>query len=42
MSKLKLYCHKLVDHSQFDFFKIHDPAEVVLSYVCHMVTKFPD
>ena len=43
MSKLKLFWHKLVDPSQFDFFmNFHDPAKVVLNYVCHMVTKFLD
>ena len=43
MSKLKLFWHKLVDHSQSDFFmNFHDPTKVVLNYVCLMVTKFLD
>ena len=43
MSKLKLFWHKLVVHSQSNFFmNFHDPAKVVLNYVCHMVTKFLD
>ena len=43
MSKLKLCWRKLVDHSQSDFFmNFHDTAKAVLSYVCHMVTKFLD
>ena len=43
MSKLKLFWRKLVDHSQSNFFmNFHDPAKVVLCYVCHMVIKFPN